>query len=192
MEQNNNKLWLALALIVIFLCIGFCLYTKYLLDTDPALRREYEAAKAESQTPEYQAQKDKEAQEFADKALPYVVGLVVLFIVLAAGGDIVKAIGKPMMILIFFIAIFGVISYFFGFSDKNHEGVGDSQVIMAVQPSGTNAKTDEAYAEINKTNAEATMTHAISLGFLWIIFAIGVFMLGFVSIYLSSWRKTED
>jgi hypothetical protein len=77
---------------------------------------------------------------------------------------IINAIIKSEHALPIFITLFGLILVIivmgiFTYGDKTGDGTPDSIIIGVVQPSG-NPVTDEQYAEINNTNADANITNA--------------------------------
>ena len=180
--KKNVFAILAIVVVVVFACGGVSLYAKSVIDADPTFWAEYEAAKAESETPEYQARLDAENKEIADKTFPYAVGAVVFFGMLVFG--VFEKMGKPLVILFLFITLLAGIGYLFTYSDGE-----ESIVITSVDPVGDNAKNDAAYSKVNTENAKANMTNMMTMGFLWVIGAIAIFILGFVAIYLGSWSK---
>ena len=184
MNKKNVFGILAIVVVVVLACGGFALYAKSVIDADPTFWSEYEAAKARSSTPEYQAQLDAENKEMSDKTFPYVVGALVFFGMLAFG--VFEKIGKPLVILLLFIALLAGVGYLFTYS-----GGEESIVITSVDPTGDNAQNDAAYSKVNTENAKANMTNMMTMGFLWVIGAIVIFVLGFTSIYLGSWNKNN-
>jgi hypothetical protein len=179
MSDDTKRIVYSIIAVLLLACaiVNFLGYQQMLKD-DPNFWQEVHAKQND---PVYQAQLQAENDADADKALPYMIGAFVVFCVFVFGGSVVEALGRPLLILIFGIVLLGAIAYFFGYADKNGDGVGDTQVVRMIQPTGNDAINDTAYADVNDKNADATMKNSVSFSIILVVFVICVFVLGFVA-----------
>ena len=96
-----------------------------------------------------------------------------------------------MLVIIGGLVLVGALYGIFMFGDKNADGVSDNQIIMVVQPSGDDAKTDMQYSEVNKENAKANVFNMTSVSMIIIVFMVAVFFLGFVGLMLGSFGREQ-
>jgi flagellar basal body-associated protein FliL len=178
MKKNKPIIFSIIAVLVLACAVVNYLGYQQTLKEDPNFWQE---VRTQQNDPVYQAQKQAENDAEADKALPYMIGAFFLFCVFVFGGEVVKALGKPLLIVMVGIVLLGAIAYFFGWSDKNNDGTNDVQIVKMVQPTGADANNDKAYSEVNKNNADATMKNSVSLVIVWVAFGIVVFMFGFMA-----------
>jgi hypothetical protein len=183
MDDNNKYVVISIIAVLLLACaaVNYIGYQQVLKD-NPNFWQEYNELKTDEA---YQAQRQAESDAMADKVFPYAVGIVLIFVVLIFGGDVVKALGRPLLILMGGIALLGAIAYFVGFADQNGDGVRGSRVVEMVQPTGNDVQNDRAYAEVNTVNADATMKNSVSVVIIWIAFGIVVFIIGFVAQFFN-------
>jgi hypothetical protein len=182
--------WIWFVLIVVFFG-AFWGYWQYLILTDPTFRAEYEAKKEYNQSEAGMAERDAENEALSQKIFPYAVGAMVLFIVLIFAGDVIRAIGKPLLVLIFFMSVIGVVIYFAGWADKNNDGVADPAAAAMIQPEGIDPERDAAYADVNDNNAEANLKQYMGIGFFAVLLVICVAILGFVAQFFPNKHPLE-
>jgi len=177
--ENNKFVILSIVAVLVLACaaVGLIGYRQVIQD-NPNFWQEFQARQSDQQ---YQAQLRAESQADTDEALPYAAGALVLFIVFLFGGNVAKAVGTPLLILIGGVVVLFAIAYFFGWSDKTQDGTPDVMVVPMVAPSGNDAVNDKAYADVNTTNADATMKNSASLVMVWVAFGIVIFIIGLVS-----------
>jgi hypothetical protein len=95
----------------------------------------------------------------------------------------------PIFVIICGLALVISISWVYTYGDKNNDGVGDSQIVIMVQPSGNDAITDSSYSKTNLTNAKAnTLSVASIMGYTTLIYA-GVILFALVGAYLHFLKK---
>lgn len=177
--METKKVLTAIILGIVLACafLGFLGYKQVLKD-NPNFWEEFNAQQNDAA---YQAQRAAEDEADFQKVKPYIFGAIALFAAAIFLPDVLRAIGKPLLIVIGAIAILGAIAYFVGYADKNADGQADVMAVRMIQPDGTDAEKDATYSQTNNVNASATMKNTVSVVTLWIAFTICVFLIGFVA-----------
>jgi hypothetical protein len=126
-----------------------------------------------SADPQQQASSLQTQQEVSkiiqDYQIPFIALALILFLAWLANLISKSRIAIPLLFITFGVAAFVMAGYFLFYGDKNNDGIGDSQIVKFVQPTGSDASVDEQYSKINARNAK---TNLVSVASFMLIIAV--------------------
>ena len=71
------------------------------------------------------------------------------------------------------------------YRDENRDGKSDTKLVMVIQPTGNNAKTDLQYSEVNQQNSKANVYNVSAISIFIIVLVVAIFFLGFVGVIVN-------